>query len=455
MTRRVAVTGIGVVTSLGTNTEQFWANCLAGETSVEKIPESWREFAEYHSTLWSPLTVDYAALEVSRVEAAQNDPVSLIAVYAARQALISSGFTLAVKDKRARTETVTEIAPARAGVYMGTGVGGAKSFLENHTYQTLARQKARLVGVREALKKNSPERGELEAVMERLVLGQRFNPFVVSMLMPNAVSALMGVRFSFNGPNLTYALACASGTVAIGKAFDALRRGEVDLALAGGSEYLDDRFGGIFLGFDIAGALVRQCSDPDKANRPFDADRSGFLFSQGAAAVLVLEPLDAARERGATVLAEVAGYAESFDAYSMMRIEPEAREIERMIMCALADANLRPDEIQYVNSHGTGTQANDLTEAQVIERVFGREVLVNSTKSLLGHSIGASGAIEAAVTALSLYHQTTHACRNLENPIAELNFVSKVEQHDIPAAFSQSFAFGGHNAGLVFRRLGD
>lgn len=452
MTRRVAVTGIGVVTSLGKSVEDFWENCLAGESKVEEIPHVWREFADYHSTLWSPLALDFSELNFSRVEVAQNDPVSLIAAHAARQALISSGFTLDVAGKRARTESVREISPARAGVYMGTGVGGAKSFLENHTYQTLARQKARLAGIREAMNDNAPERRELEAVMDQLVLGQRFNPFVVSMLMPNAVSALLGLKFSFKGPNLTYALACASGTVAIGKAFDAVRGGQIDLALAGASEYLDDRFGGIFLGFDTAGALVRQCSEPGRANRPFDENRSGFLFSQGAAAVLALEPLEFARARGATILAEIVGYAESFDAYSMMRIEPEAREIERMIHSALADADLAAEEIQYVNSHGTGTQANDLTEAQVIERVFGCGVLVNATKSMLGHSIGASGAIEAAVTVLSIHHQTTHACLNLDDPIAALNFVRKVEPQEISAAFSQSFAFGGHNAGLVFRK---
>jgi len=455
MTRRVAVTGIGVITSISTDTNQFWDNCLAGETAVEEIPETWREFAEYHSTLWSPLSLDLATLGVSRVEAAQNDPVSLIAAYVAKQALISSGFTLAVKDKRARTEYIVGSTAARAGVYMGTGVGGAKSFLENHTYQVLVRQRERLTKLREGLNEGSPQRVELDAIIERLVLGQRFNPFVVSMLMPNAVSALLGVKYSLSGPKLTYASACASGTVAIGKAFDAVRSGGVDLALAGGSEFLDDYYGGIFLGFDAAGALVRDCADPNKANRPFDEDRSGFLFSQGGAAVLVLEPLDTARQRGATILAEVAGYAESFDAFSMMRIEPEAEEIERMIVSALEDANLRPDEIQYINSHGTGTLANDVAEARVIERVFGREVLVNSTKSLIGHTIGASGAIEAAVTVLSLFHQTTHACRNLDNPIAELNFVRKVEPQNISAAFSQSFAFGGHNAGLVFRRFSE
>ena len=152
-------------------------------------------------------------------------------------------------------------------------------------------------------------------------------------------------------------------------------------------------------------------------------------------------------------MAEISGYAENFDAHNMMSMAPDGVQIERMVRLALDDAQLGPRDIQYVNAHATGTQANDLTEAQVIERVFGRSVLVNSTKSLLGHTIGASGALEAAVTALSLKHETTHICRNLEDPVADLNFVRARETHHIAAALSQSFAFGGHNAGLVMRRV--
>ena len=225
------------------------------------------------------------------------------------------------------------------------------------------------------------------------------------------------------------------------------------MALTGGSEYLDHSSGGIFRGFDIANTLVQDCEHPETANRPFDKRRSGFLFSQGGAAVLVLEEYEGARKRGAPIIAEVSGYAETFDAYSMMNIAPDGVEIERMIRLALEDAQLTPNEIDYVNAHGTGTQLNDMTEAMVIERVFGRDVLVNSTKSLLGHSIGASGAMEAVVTALSLKHQTTHVCKNLEEPISELNFVRSPGPREISAALSQSFAFGGHNAALVLRRI--
>jgi 3-oxoacyl-[acyl-carrier-protein] synthase II len=226
----------------------------------------------------------------------------------------------------------------------------------------------------------------------------------------------------------------------------------VDLAVTGGSEYLYDEHGHIFRGFDVAGTLVQDYVDPESANRPFDEKRSGFLFSQGGAAVLVLEELEHARRRGATIIAEVIGYAESFDAHSMMSLAPGGEQIERMVHAAITDADLSPRDVDYVNAHGTGTKNNDQTEAEVIDRVFGKSVLINSTKSLLGHTIGASGAIEALVTALSLRDGTTHICKNLDTPLLGLNFVRSVEQHDLRVGLSQSFAFGGHNAAVVLRR---
>ena len=273
------------------------------------------------------------------------------------------------------------------------------------------------------------------------------------MLMPNAIPAHIGLKYSIKGPNLSYSVACASGTVAIGHAFHAVRDGTVDMAIAGGSEFLDDYYGGIFHGFDIAKALVRNCDDPDTANRPFDVNRSGFLFSQGGAAVLLLEDLETAMARGAPILAEIAGYAETFDAHSVMNIAPNGLEIERMMNAALVDAGMSAADIHYINAHGTGTQANDVVESEVIERVFGRDVLVNSTKSLIGHTIGASGAMEALVTVMSLEDQKVHVCRNLDEPIAHLNFVRETKSASLDAAFTQSFAFGGHNAGLVLKRF--
>jgi len=336
-------------------------------------------------------------------------------------------------------------------VYIGTGIGGMYSFLHNHAHQLFQR-------VRLALKSYADEhaptegRAALDDALAMMAHGSRFHPFVASMYMQNAASAAVGVKFAITGPNVTYGMACAAGTVATGHAYRAVRGGQVDAALTGGGEYLYDEHGHNFRAFDVAGTLVRDCADPQTANRPFDQKRSGFLFSQGGAAVLVLEELEHARRRGATILAEIIGYAETFDAYSMMSMPAGGEQIERMMRLALDDAGVAAGEVDYLNAHGTGTEINDRVEAETIERVFGQRVLVNTTKSLLGHTIGASGAIEALVTALSLSRGTTHICKNLENPVRELNFVRKVEAHDLRVGLTQSFAFGGHNAALVLRR---
>jgi 3-oxoacyl-[acyl-carrier-protein] synthase II len=272
------------------------------------------------------------------------------------------------------------------------------------------------------------------------------------MLMPNAASAAVANKHSIRGPNLTYCVACASGTVAVGHAYRAVRDGEVALAVSGGAEFLYDEHGHIFRGFDVAGTLVRDCADPEKANRPFDEKRSGFLFSQGGAAVLVLEELERALRRRAPIIAELVGFAETFDAHSMMSLAPGGGEIERMLRASLADAGLEARAVGYVNAHGTGTQNNDAIEGEVIRRVFGDSAAVNSTKSLLGHTIGASGAFEALVTALTLRDGRTHINRNLDAPCCDLNFVRSTGAFAPEVGLSQSFAFGGHNAALVLRR---
>ena len=208
------------------------------------------------------------------------------------------------------------------------------------------------------------------------------------MVMPNSPAAAMGIRFGFRGPNVTSCVACSSGTMAIGNAFRAMRDGRVDVALTGGCEYFGDDHGHIFRSFDVAGALVQDGETPERCNRPFDQQRTGFLFSQGGAAVLVLEELEHARRRGATILAEIVGYAETFDAYSMMSMPAGGDQVERMMRLALADADVAVEEVDYLNAHGTGTEINDRVEAETINRVFGKRVLVNTTKSLLGHTIG-------------------------------------------------------------------
>ena len=453
MSRRVVITGAGVVSPIGSGVDAFWQNCLQGKTTITPIPAQWERYADLHSQIWAPLPdIDPESLGVARAERLQLDPVAMLALGAAREAIARAGFTLMAAGEHSRNFILSGTDASRAGVYLGTGIGGAYTFLRNHAHHLLQRARASLEACSDNLTSDA-DHETMSAALELMSHGPRYNPFVVSMLMPNAASAAVGIKFSFTGPNLTYCVACASGTVAVGHGYKAVSEGQVDIAVTGGSEYLYDEHGHIFRGFDIARTLVHDYADPETANRPFDENRSGFLFSQGGAAVLVLEELEHAQRRGATIMAELTGFAETFDAHSMMSLAPGGEQIERMIRAALADAGVSPNDVDYVNAHGTGTKINDETEADVIERVFGKSVRVNSTKSLIGHTIGASGAFEALVTALSLRDGTTHICKNLETPLRDLNFVRRVEQCDLRVGLSQSFAFGGHNAAVVMERF--
>jgi len=408
-----------VVSSIGLDTGEFWNNCLAGRSRVEPIPEEWRRYADYQSQLWSPPPApDYGRCGVTRIEIMQRDPSALLAICASAQALQQAGIAYEAADAKSNSYRLNGLESARCGIFIGSGAGGITTLIANQCNH---------------------------------LSGGRFNPFAVSMVMPNAAAAALSIKFGLHGPARTFCAACASGTVALGHAFLAVGRGELELALGGGSEYLADRIGGVFRGFDAVGALVRDCAAPDQANCPFDRRHSGFLFSGGGAAVLVLEEYEHALRRGAEVVAEIAGFAESSDGRSMMLMDETAAGIKRLLLSLLAESGAAAEDIDYINAHGTGTPSNDAVEARVIAEIFGRRPLVNSTKSLLGHTLGASGAIEAAVTALSIRHSRTHVCRALREPIGDLNFVRTVEESKIRAAISQSFAFGGHNAALLLR----
>jgi 3-oxoacyl-[acyl-carrier-protein] synthase II len=453
MNRRVVITGAGVVSSLGSGVDVFWSQCLSGASAVAPVPASWPYHSELHSRIWAPLPkLDPESPGVARPERLQLDPVTMLALGAAREAIERAGFTAAPAGERSRNFVLSGADSARTGVFFGTGLGGAITFLQNHTHHLLRKPRAALTSYIEK-HEDAGDREGLKAIAEQLAHGTRFNPFEVSMVMPNAPAAAIGIKYNLTGPNQTCCLACASGTVAVGNAFRAIRDGRVDVAVSGGCEYFADEHGHIFRSFDVSGTLVREFADPQTANRPFDEKRSGFLFSQGGAAALVLEELEHAQRRGASILAEVIGFGETFDAHSMMSLAPGGQQIERMIRTTLSDAGVSPDAVDYVNAHGTGTRNNDEIEAGVIDRVFGKSVRVNSTKSLLGHTIGASGAFEAVVTALTLRDGVTHICKNLDTPLLDLNFVRQVERFDPQVGLSQSFAFGGHNAAVVMRRL--
>ena len=453
MSRRVVVTGVGVYCSIGCDIQEFWANCLSGRSNVAEIPDHWQEYASFKSNIWSPLpNIENVSTKISRLDRLQYDPVSLIAFIASHDALNLAGFSLSEKDTKGSKWKIVDLESERAGVFMGTGLGGGSSFLSNFSNHALNRIKSELYEAKEVIT-SQEAKDILERVILRMRCANRFSPFTVSMLMQNAVSAILGLKFSLKGPNVTYSVACASSTVAIGNAFRAIKNGVVDLAITGGTEYLLDDYGAMYRGYDAAGTLVHDYDDPEKANRPFDFKHSGFLYSQGGAGILVLEDYRAARSRGAQILGEVIGFNQSFDAHSMMSIQNSGHQIERMIRNLGRQTKISIDQIDYINAHGTGTINNDQVESEVIGRIFKKPVWINSTKSLLGHTLGASGAIEAIVTVLTLKNQKAHICKNLENPISDLNFVRSLYQSvDANIGLSQSFAFGGHNAALLFRR---
>jgi 3-oxoacyl-[acyl-carrier-protein] synthase II len=432
-----------VVSSLGTDLDRFWRRCLEGGTAVEEVPAAWARHSPLRSRAWSPLGAwERETPLIGRLERKQLDPASRIALLAAEEALRRSGLRLESADPRRNAWRIAGIDGDRAGVFLGTGVGGLHSCLESSRFVVLDQP-------RRELQAAAPEAA---AVLEGLAIPRAFNPFSVAMTMPNASAAALSIKLGLTGPCRTFAGACASGTVALGEAFRGIRRGELDLVLAGGVEFLGDPFGCAFRGFDAVGALASGPLPAEEINRPFDRGRCGFLFSEGGGAVLVLEELEGARRRGAAVLAEVAGYGETADAHHVMAMAPEGRQIRRALELCLADAGLAPAEVGYVNAHGTGTPANDDVEARVLAELFPPGTRVNSTKSLLGHTLGASGAIEALVAALTLRDGVAHPSRNLDDPEVPLAFVRGAEPVEARYAVSESFAFGGQNAVLALAR---
>lgn len=459
MSRRVVITGLGAFTSIGTTVEEFWRGCLNGRTSVADIPSKWHDFYHYNSRVWAPLPPSANNSKiVNDIERTKLDTAAVLAMETAAEALHDAGLPPSLVDVKRNAYVLTNVNPARTGIFLGTGVGGMNSLLSNAAYHMLAPQPPRLRELIKMLDSSESEqaRQTVERIASDILIPFRANPFVVSMIMPNAVSSNIAIKFGIHGPAQTSCSACSSGTVALGNAFQALLSGGIDIAIAGGVEYLSDDYGMIFRGFDVAKTLVAQGKQPfsnDELNRPFDRDRSGFLFSQGGCGIMVLEDLEHARKRNANIICEVAAYSETCDGYNIMMMQPNGEQITQMLAQLLQSAGCSGQNVDYVNAHGTGTLLNDATEAEIIERVFGKQVLVNSTKSLLGHTIGASGALSALVAALSIRDQTTHVCKNLQNPVRDLNFVRSAGSHSIRTAVSQSFAFGGHNAALLLKAV--
>jgi 3-oxoacyl-[acyl-carrier-protein] synthase II len=451
-TSRVFVTGLGVVSSVGCGAEEFWAGCRAGTAVAVDIPTHWNEYYRATSRVWAPLPEpDYARAGLGKTDLLTLGKPAALAIVAAQQALELAQVEVDRRQGRYPLAQLQEIAAPRAGIFLGTGLGAAQAPFNNYYAHLLAGLKSFL----ETAAANEPSLSLLSELRNGLREHPRVNPLVICQTMPNAIAASLAIRFGIQGPSETVCAACASGTIAIGKAFHAIRHGALDLALTGGAEHLGDRAGGVFMGFDRLQTLAKPLREIGSENRPFDRERSGFLFSEGGAGIAVLESEQSVRRRGVKPIAEVLGFAQTTDAYSIAAIRDGANQIETMIDLALTDAGVPAHLIDYVNAHGTSTEVNDALEAQIIGRKFRPTAKVNSTKSILGHSIGAAGAIEFVATALSLRDQQLHLSKNLDEPIADLDFCRESGPASLDYAFTHSFGFGGHNAGLVLRRATD
>ncbi|MGI8930379.1 MAG: beta-ketoacyl-[acyl-carrier-protein] synthase family protein [Candidatus Limnocylindria bacterium] len=406
--RRVVITGIGAITPIGTGADGLWAGVMANRSAVRAIDRF--DASDFPSRIAAQVDFDPADhLDVRRSR--RLDRFSALAVTAARQAVEHSG--LAMRNGMA----------TRTGVWIGSALGGVAFAEEQHT-----------------------------GYVERGVRGVA--PTLALAVFGGAGASNVALDLGITGPAVGNANSCASGAVAIGQAFEAIRDGSVDIAIAGGSEapLAPLTFGS----FAMIKVLSQRNDDPETASRPFDRGRDGFVMGEGAA-VLVLEVRDSAIRRGARIVAEVLGYGASNDAYHMTAPRPDGREAARAICMALGDAGIVAERIGYINAHGSSTTLNEPAEAHAIQAAFGprtANIPVSSTKGLYGHALGASGAFEAAITAMALDRGVLPGTCNLQDPdpAIELNLLLTATRAEPDAALSNSFGFGGMNAALVLGR---
>src|SRR5436190_4934673 len=407
--RRVVVTGLGMITPLGSTVEKTWDGIIAGRSGIGPIT---RFDATGLETTIAGEVRDFDPLDyMDRKEIRRSDRFVHFAVAAAGQALRS-----------ARIEITPELAP-RIGVAFGSGIGGVETLVD----QVLVHQK-------------DP---------------RKVSPFLIPMMIIDMAAGEIAMKYRAKGPNMGHVSACASSANAVGEAAEIIRRGQADVMLAGGAEagLIKIAIGA----FNQARALSTRNDSPEKASRPFDRDRDGFVFSE-AAGCLVLEELERARARGAKILGEVIGYGATADAHHVTAPAEGGEGIVRAMKMALEDAGLSPADVAYINAHGTSTQANDSAETAAIRSTFGKrayEVAVSSTKSMTGHTLGAAGAIEAIFCLLGMRDGMLPPTINQENadPVCDLDYVpNTARKAKFDVAMSNSMGFGGHNASLVLRR---
>jgi 3-oxoacyl-[acyl-carrier-protein] synthase II len=410
---RVVVTGLGAVTPLGNSVPEYWRAICEGRSGVGPI------------TRFDPKRLDCRiAAEVKGF-----DPLKVIEKKELKKLDLFIQYAIAAGVEAVESAKIdfSQMDPTRAGALIGSGIGGILSVLEWH----------------KVLLEKGPS---------------RVSPFFVPSLIVNMASGQLSIRYKLKGPNSSVVTACATGNHAIGDAFRIIQRGEADLMVAGGSEAIIDELP--IGGFAQMKALSTRNDEPTRASRPFDADRDGFVPGEGAG-VVVIESLEHARRRGARIHAEIVGYGMTADAYHMTAPDPDGDGAVRAMAGALRDGGLRPEDVGYVNAHGTSTPYNDKTETLAIKQVFGehaRRLAVSSTKSMTGHLLGAAGGIETIATVLALQHGLLPPTINYEipDPECDLDYVpNAARKAEVDAAISNGFGFGGTNATLAFRRWRD
>ncbi len=417
--KRVVVTGLGAVTPLGNTPEETWENMVKGVSGAAPITlfdaTNFKTQFACEVKNWNPNEW------IDRKDARKMDRYAQLAMASAVQGVKDSGLDLDQVDKN------------RVGVIYGVGIGGIKTFEEEASYYALNKEK-----------------------------GPRFSPFFIPKMIADIAAGQISIHFGFHGPNFTTTSACASSTNALADAFNLLRLGKADVIVAGGAEAAICECG--VGGFNAMKALSTRNDDPTHASRPFSASRDGFVMGEGAGC-LILEELEHAKARGARIYAEMVGEGESADAYHLTASHPEGLGAKLVMEAALADAQMQPEDIDYINVHGTSTHVGDISEAKAIKEVFGEHAYklnISSTKSMTGHLLGAAGAVEAlaCVKAISedIVPPTINHDEEDKDPEIDyaLNYTfNQAQKRTVRAALSNTFGFGGHNACVIFKKYAE
>ena len=410
MERRVVITGVGLITPLGIGVEETWPALCAGKSGVGEITRF--NASAYDTKIAGEVKGFNAEDFMPRKEAKRMETFIAYAIAATRMAMEDSG--LVIDERNA----------GRVGVLTGCGLGGLNMLeVTAHTVDT-----------------KGP---------------QRVSPFFIPMLIGNMAPGMISIMFGAKGPNSSVATACAAGSHAVGDAYETVKFGRADAMITGGVESVVTRT--CIAGFGAMKALSTRNDDPQKASRPFDRDRDGFVVGEGSG-ILIIESLENALERGARIYAEIVGYGMSGDGYHITSPPPDGEGASRCMQAALDNAGIQPHQIGYINAHGTSTPLNDLYESRAIKATFGdvaKKVAISSTKSMTGHLLGGSGGIETVFTALAIRNKVLPPTINLENPGDEcdLDYIPNVaRQAEVEYAMSNSFGFGGTNASLILKR---